>query len=236
MDRKLSFEIAAQPNDVTCGPTCLQAVYRYHGVEVSLERIIERIPMLEGGGTLGVTLGIDALANGFQATLYTYNLLLFDPTWADLPAAELTDRLEAQARAKEDAKLRAATRHYVDFITQGGRVVFEDLSPQLIRGFLDRSLPILTGLSATYLYRTAREYGPDDDFDDIRGEPSGHFVVICGYDLESERVLIADPHGPNPISDKRLYDVSLDRVVAAILLGIITYDANLLILEPDPER
>ncbi len=236
MDRKLLFEIASQPNDVTCGPTCLQAVYRYHGFEIPLEQLIARIPMLEGGGTLGVTLGLDALANGFRATLYTYNLLLFDPTWADLPPTELRERMIAQAEAKKNPKLRAATRHYVDFLEKGGRVVFEDLSPQLIRGFLDRSLPVLTGLSATYLYRTAREYGPEDDFDDIRGEPSGHFVVLCGYDLASERVLVADPHGPNPISDERIYDVPLDRVVAAILLGIITYDANLLILEPDPDR
>jgi len=233
LDPKLDLEIATQPDDVTCGPTCLHSVYRYHGIPVpALERLIEEIPSLEGGGTLGVALGNDALRRGLRAKLYTYNLVLFDPTWFDLPRDEMRRRLEAQAEFKGGRKLRFATRQYVEFLDRGGEMRFEDLSPALIRGFLDRSCPVLTGLSATYLYRTPREYGENDDFDDVRGEPSGHFVVLCGYDTVSGSVRVADPHGPNPISRSKVYEVGFERLVAAILLGIVTYDANLLLVEP----
>ncbi|HEX4148600.1 MAG TPA: hypothetical protein VHY20_06420, partial [Pirellulales bacterium] len=77
-----------------------------------------------------------------------------------------------------------------------------------------------------------REYGPGQEFDDVRGMPSGHFVVLCGYDNNARQVLVADPLGSNPVSASNPYAVSIDRVICAILLGIVTYDANLLIIEP----
>jgi len=45
-------------------------------------------------------------------------------------------------------------------------------------------------------------------------------------------VLIADPLQKNPLAGVNQYIVSIDRVICAILLGIVTYDANLLIIEP----
>jgi len=232
LERELDFEIAKQPDDVTCGPTCLQAVYRYHGTELPLAELIAEIPALEGGGTLGVTLGVHALRRGWRADLHTFNLVTFDPTWADLDRAELRERLLAQARFKRKKKLRVATDHYVEYLDLGGRILLGDEIGRLVRDRLDEGLPLLTGLSATYLYGTPREYGPKDDFDDVRGEPSGHFVVLVGYDRRTRRVLVADPHGPNPLSDSSIYPVGIDRLVAAILLGIVTYDANLLVVRP----
>ena len=85
-------------------------------------------------------------------------------------------------------------------------------------------------MSATYLYRTAREFGPGDDYDDVRGTPSGHFVVLCGYDREKRTVLVADPLQSNPVGKGQYYEVDLNRVICSILLGVTTYDANLLII------
>ena len=62
--------------------------------------------------------------------------------------------------------------------------------------------------------------------------PAGHFVVLCGYDRVEKTVLVADPYQPNPLAPGQQYVVSVDRVINAILLGILTYDANLLILQP----
>ena len=66
----------------------------------------------------------------------------------------------------------------------------------------------------------------------MRGEPIGHFVILCGYDKEERTVLVADPLKSNPLSDSHQYLVNIDRVICSILLGIMTYDANLLIIEP----
>ncbi|MEN8808011.1 MAG: hypothetical protein ABF291_11070, partial [Desulfobacterales bacterium] len=99
----------------------------------------------------------------------------------------------------------------------GGRICFEDLTSSLIRGLLKRSIPILTGLSATFLYRTAREtaLGKKLVYDDIQGEPTGHFVVLCGYDMQNRTALVADPLPPNPISASPIYTVRLNRLICA---------------------
>lgn len=234
METRLHLEMMPQPDETTCGPTCLHAVYRYFGDEVSLGEVIRDAPRLTGGGTLAVFLACHALRRGYRARIYTYNLSVFDPTWfAPGARVDLAERLRAQQAAKALPKLREATRGYLEFLERGGELRFEDLTAGLIRRYLNRSIPILTGLSSTYLYRSPREYGPNDDDDDIRGEPAGHFVVLCGYDRGSRQVLVADPLLPNPVSDSHTYPVDIARVLASILLGIVTYDANLLVVQPD---
>lgn len=232
MELKLEFDILPQPDDVTCGPTCLDAIYRYYGDEMPLARVIAETPQLENGGTFAVHLARHALRRGYSAILYTYNLQIFDPTWFTSRDIDLVERLQAQSERKKDVKLRIYTQAYLDYLQLGGKIRFVDLSTRLIRRYLLRRIPILTGLSSTYLYREAREYGPQSDNDDIRGEPAGHFVVLCGYSPLRREVLVADPLITNPLFGTNQYWINVDRVLAAILLGILTYDGNLLILKP----
>ena len=131
-----------------------------------------------------------------------------------------------------DYRLQHSTDGYLEFLNRGGRLRLANLSQTLIRGLLRCKLPILTGLSSTYLYRSAREYGADDTPDDIRGLPAGHFVVVAGYNHDRRRVLVVDPYQPNPYGPAHEYWLGIDRVVAAILLGIVTHDANLLVIYP----
>ena len=223
--------IEPQPDSTTCGPTCLHAVYRHFGMDIPLGQIIEEIERLDHGGTLDVFLANHALARGFKATIYTYNLEVFDPTWFADRRTDLAAMLTAQARCKRREKLRIATAGYLDYLAAGGEIRFADLNRALLRRLLKRGDPILTGLSATYLFRTAREWGPDDEDDDVRGEPVGHFVLLSGYDRKTREVLIADPMHPNPQGSQN-YRVHIDRVLGAILLGALTYDANLLVMRP----
>ncbi len=232
METALQFEILPQPDETTCGPTCLHAVYRYFGDELPLARVIEEAPELEQGGTLAVLLGCHALKRRYKATIYTLNLRVFDPTWFRPGAPPLRERLMAQMEVKESARLQTASQAYIEFLDLGGVVRMEDLSGSLIRRFLKRSIPILTGLSATYLYSCSREDNVTGKADDVGGYPSGHFVVLCGYDKQQRAVLVADPYASNPMGGKHYYAIGTDRVIRAILLGVLTYDANLLVIEP----
>jgi hypothetical protein len=167
--------------------------------------------------------------------IYTYNVTLFDPTWFEEPA-RIPERLLAQMDAKSGSpRLQEATPAYLEFLSLGGEIRFRDLTPALLREYLRRGVPILTGLSATYLYQCAREHGTE--YDDVAGDPVGHFVVLSGYDPETREVLVADPLHDNPRFGSRYYRVGVDRLISAILLGVVTYDANLLILRPrGPEK
>jgi hypothetical protein len=236
METRLHLQMLPQPDETTCGPACLHAVYDYYGDEIPLDNVVSEVKSLKGGGTLEVFLACHALRRGYSARIYTYNLTVFDPTWfAD--GADIHEKLIEQMEAKKDkTKLHTATRGYLDFLELGGEIRFEDLTTSLIRKYLKRNIPVLAGLSSTYLYKSSREYGVKGDEDDIRGEAAGHFVALCGYDKMTRNVLVADPMTPNPLSESHYYEIGIDRVLNAILLGVLTYDANLLIIQPDRRR
>ncbi|MDV3309000.1 MAG: C39 family peptidase [Cyclobacteriaceae bacterium] len=233
-DLVLEFDIEAQPDDVTCGPTCLQALYRYYNDEVPLRQVVREVKQLKNGGTLAVMLGNHALRRGYRATIYSYNLNVFDPSWVGFSRKKMIERLKRQMAFKyKRRKLRVASKAYIQFLEAGGVLRFAELDADLIRSYLSRSRPILTGLSATYLYGTPREVPQFDIYDDIKGEPAGHFVVISGFDEKKRCVYLADPMTPNPIGKDQVYGVSFERLINSIMLGIVTYDANLLIIEPN---
>ncbi|MDH4058230.1 MAG: C39 family peptidase, partial [Cyclobacteriaceae bacterium] len=125
---------------------------------------------------------------------------------------------------------------FIKFLESGGEIRYNELDENLIKSYLKRSIPILTGLSATYLYGSQREIPKYDIYDPIKGDPAGHFVVISGYDEEKKVAYLADPLASNPMGEGSSYSVSFNRLINSIMLGIVTYDANILIIEPGKKQ
>src|SRR5262249_45493331 len=126
MPDRLRLAILPQPDGTTCGPTCLHAVYGFHGLELPLERVIKDVKKFDEGGTYAVLLGADALRRGFDVEVYTWNLQVFDPTWFRLAKADMRDRLAMRRRLKTQHKLLSAIDAYLEFMDAGGEVRFED--------------------------------------------------------------------------------------------------------------
>ncbi|MBX3383199.1 MAG: C39 family peptidase [Phycisphaeraceae bacterium] len=243
MKTELKLEIKAQPDDVSCGPTCLHALYNYYGYHaMSLQKVMREIQRLDHGGTLIEILACHALKRGFHATIYTFHLQMFDPTWfaedgVAHNASDLSERLAQQLKVKAaDHRLRMATKACREFVSLGGELKMVDLDSSLISNYVHKGIPILTGLSSTYLYRHPREYGPHNEEDDVRGEPQGHFVMIIGYDGPKREVLVADPLDNNPPFHTAKYRLPTSRLINAILLGSLTHDANLLVIRPADKK
>ncbi len=233
MNTTLEFDIRRQPDASTCGPTCLHALYRYHEDPIALDEVIAQVPQWQEGGTLDVYLAIHALQRGYQATIFPNNLLLFDPTWSNAARETIARKLADQLHHKGNLPgFEEVTRAYQRYLHLGGRLQFAVITPALIRKYLKRGIPILTGLSATYLYATSRELEENGKviYDDVRGSSCGHFVVLSGYSKQDRKVQVADPLVPNPLAAGRYYSVDIYRLVCAIMLGILTYDGNLLII------
>ncbi len=57
-------------------------------------------------------------------------------------------------------------------------------------------------------------------------------MVLSGYDPSREEVIVADPLKDNPRYGGQTYRVKMDHLIASILLGIVTYDANLVVIMP----
>jgi hypothetical protein len=154
----------------------------------------------------------------------------------EFASSDLASRLARQMAVKNQRKLKIASKAYLEFIELGGQIRFTELSPKLVRRHLTGSVPMIAGLSSTYLYQSMREYGPQGEYDDIRGVPGGHFVVLCGYDTTTREVRVADPYLTNPTGKGRYYDVGINRLIGSILLGILTYDANVLVVSRPRQR
>lgn len=235
----INLTIQNQPNDETCGPTCLHAIYEHFNYSVPLGEVIQRVERSVSGGTLAPFLALDALKSNFSTTIYVNNVDIFDPTWftpQGYAKTDLLEKLNIQSKEKKQSEGQQQLNHaYQRYLEHGGVIKFKTLSTRLLKSYFDSNIPIMTGLSVTYLYRCARErFTPEGQsiYDDIHGTPCGHFVVLCGYDDVHRRVIVADPARANPLSSNNYYKVSINRLINAIMLGVLTYDANLLIIEP----
>lgn len=231
-DYELPVQRFIQPDDVTCGPTCLRNVYDFFGVHLELEQVLREIDRNDDGGTLAVFLGISARKRGFAARIYTYDLRIFDPSWYTLPAEELSEKIHARIPYLGTAKEVRAAKAYLQFLKCGGQLAFDELTPTLLKDILDRDHPVLAGLSATYLYRMPRERivtGTDVLVDDdVAGDAVGHFIVVNGYEHWGRRFALRDPSAHVPVSEDGRQVVDAHRLINAILLGDLTHDAVLL--------
>ena len=106
----LPVRILPQPDETTCGPTCLHAIYGYWGDDEPLgQHRGAHVAHAGAGGTFAVFLGCDALRNGYHARIYTYNLTVFDPTWFTHAGVDIAERLAQQREVKADDRLQHAT-------------------------------------------------------------------------------------------------------------------------------
>ena len=72
-----------------------------------------------------------------------------------------------------------------------------------------------------------------EGYSGVAGDPTGHFVVVVGYEHYGRRFTLRDPSEHVPVRDGGRVVVDAQRLINAILLGDATYDAVLLELWPD---
>lgn len=233
----MRINMSVQPDDVTCGPTSLHSIYSYYGDAITLKEVIKSITYAQNGGTLAAYLGQHALQRDYNAELYVFNMDIFDPTWFSprkLNSHQLIAKLTAQKTAKSSARIQESSAAYIKFLELGGKILYHELTVALLKIFFNRNTPVITGLSATYLYQNSREVDNAGILvaDDVNGYPTGHFVVLCGYNKNKRHIVVADPHRENPISHDVFYNVGISRLINSIMLGVLTYDGNLLVITP----
>jgi hypothetical protein len=235
-ERFLAVPPLVQSDDVSCGPTCLASVLRYHGLaDVSPDEVRTVTPRNPDGGTLAPYLGQAALRLGARARCHPFATRVFDPTWRSLPPDEVAHRLTERTDALPPGRLRSVHEAWRDFLREGGEVVLGELRPSALARALDAGRPLICGLSITWLYQEPRERPDDNADDDVHGSPVGHFVVVNGYVDGGKSFLVTDPW-PHPPFDRSdgTYRVSQRRLTQAILLGDATHDAVILeILTPE---
>ncbi len=218
----------AQPDDCSCGPTCLRQVYAALGAPRDHAEVDASVRRTPDGGTVAVWLGLAALGAGYAATLYPFGVQVFDPTWWGLDGAALRAKLVARAATRDSADARDYILSYVEFLDAGGTIRFQELTRALLCSRLAAGHPLVCGLSATWLYREQRQDPITDTSDDVGGEPVGHFVTLSGYREWGADFAVCDPEADAPFSADGRYHAPARRLLKGILLGDLTRDALLL--------
>lgn len=210
----------------------MHGIYRWFDHEISIEDLIAAIPFLPEGGTLAVHLGLDALARGYRVELYSCNLRVLDPSWFPGTPESLMEKLQASRKVRRSTKERFELEALERFVQAGGNLMMEALTRNLLRKHLRKGEPMLTGLSATFLYGEKREVSATGEPDDLGGKSEGHFVLLHGYDHAARKVTVHDPYPHIPVDENNCYSAHIDRLINAILLGVLTHDANILVVHP----
>src|SRR5215204_6519189 len=145
MGPMIELVMSTQPDDETCGPTSIHAIYRHYGDEISLTEVLNSVERLKTGGTLAALLGKHALSRGYQAELYIYDLNVFDPTWfheKPIGSEKLIEKLLEQLKYKQTLRVMEATKAYIEFLELGGQVHFKDLTVTLLNTYFDEKIPV----------------------------------------------------------------------------------------------
>ncbi len=239
----LPVQRIVQPDDTTCGPTCLAQVMRAFGADVDVPSLAASLCRNPDGGTLAVHLGQLALDRGWRARLYPFGMRVFDPTWWEVDLDRIAALLGARAHALPAGSARDEVLAWQRFVASGGRLGFHEPSPELFVDILATGRPVICGLNATRLYREPRTIPETNASDPVHGWPAGHFVTVVGYTGGGRHLHVVDPSPDAPFDaggarhgDRRLgrYPLPSDRLIHAILLGDVTRDAVLLEVWPPP--
>jgi len=222
----IPLEPVCQPDECSCGLSCLKMVLACHGRSFFHDDLNELTPPNPDIGLYDSHLGLAAIQLGFAATIYTYNYRIFHPIWNRLSRKDLMGKLATRQMCAMTPQQALAAELYIEFLRAGGELLFYPLSRELILAHFNRDLPLIAALDMSFLYDCMAFY---DEFSEHRAT---HFVVLHGYNPEDNTFFISDPWYSIPLPNKNgQYYIDADRVINAIFLGQERNDSAIIVIQ-----
>ena len=197
----------------TCGPTSIQQILEYYGIETSLKDIMNGMFLFDRGGTSSDgAMGDYLLKQGFKVKIYTFDTKMFDPSWFKLSRKELLKKLQKSYNISRGYK-KYNYNGFINFLKHGGKIEFKAITLNEIKNYLKKIYPIMVGVDDSLLYGVKRSRKTFYD-DDIRGKVWGHEVVVAGF--KKNKLFVVDPFPRNTFSKKGKYFVDAEKLLANI--------------------
>lgn len=235
--KKINLKIGNQLKD-ECALECLVAVLNHFGeTKVKNKLLLRQIGKVEWKWRNWDYLitGL-ALQKGFRSKIFVRSTQVFDPSWFDFNSKKLIEKLgilkEALEKIVESKKKQYAEfymwRHpqyelheasaALDFLKNGGEIVFNKIEDKIIKGLIDKGIPVFFPHNSALLHLQKRK-GIRGINDDILGHHWGHVALIIGYD--NNNYLIADPN--KKINGGHYYAKNKNDVIESI----VRFDQNI---------
>lgn len=199
----------------TCGPSSLTNIYAHFGKEVGLEKILNDLKVKDDETTYLPQLARHIQQNGLATQVLSSCPFNMSPDWKDLDKSSLIENLKAWTTHHHKNPWIKDALFLLYYLEEGGRVNLVDLSTKLIDEELTKGNVVLCCLEESWLWGK-RKVSNVVEYDSIRGEPRGHFVVVYGQ--KDDEYLVSDPYPTNLPERQGLYSVSKDKLLVSVLV------------------
>lgn len=227
----MRLNILPQINHQLSGAETLRGIYAYYGEDISMDDLVVSTTRFSNRRLRPLALAIDALERGYAVTVHCCDTRIFDLSWMGLVSSELKEKLEYHKSKADSVHLTQTFDAYIQILEKGGTIDLSEINRAVIRKAVELKAPIIAAVSATHLFHSKREYLDSKDrpvLDDAKGKTAGHLVAVTAW--VGKEITLHDPYLANPITGKAKYKVYISRLMRSILLGVLSYDAQMVVI------
>ncbi|MBD3280341.1 hypothetical protein GF389_02360 [Candidatus Dojkabacteria bacterium] len=199
-----------------CGPLCLVNIFENLGDKALVEDIMEDLGVTENEITYLPQLALYAHKNNLKIKYLQSNPREISPNWKGLESDKYLETLKKfQEEMDKESIWKKNLKFLIEYIEAGGEIEVDDLSREKISQYLAEGYVVLAAVEQTWLWGKRKVKGKIE-YDDLKGKPSGHFVVI--YKEDGDDFLVSDPYPTGLEGKEGLYRVSKDTMLVSILV------------------
>ncbi len=199
----------------SCGPVCLLNVYRYFGIKTELKDILKELRIDDKTTTYPAQLASHLLSNGLKTVFINTNPFVVSPSWKNIRNKELVQKLTKWLKKNKKGRWEKSAKYLLKYLKKGGEIKICDLSTKMIDEYMAEGYLLICCLEESWIWGERKIKGTNK-FDDIKGEPRGHFIIL--YDKEGEDYLVSDPYPTGLKNRNGLYKLDKNKLLAATLV------------------
>ena len=199
----------------TCGPVCLLNIYKEIGIETDLKTILKELKINDKTTTYPAQLGTHLLSKGLNPILINSTPQTVSPSWENLSEKDVTAKLEQWIKINKKNKWLKSVKWLISYLKKGGKLKIADLTTSLIDRYLNEGYKVICCLEESWIWGE-RKIEEKAVFDDIKGSPRGHFIIL--YSHTGNEYLVSDPFPTGMKNKEGLYKLNKDKLLVATLV------------------
>lgn len=210
-----SEHVFQQKDDNNCGPSTLEMVYRFKGIDRNVSQILKDFHFgPKGELTYPPQLARDLQRNGLKTNLLISSPSVISPAWAQWNKDQLIDALKDWVTLNPKHEKHVLGLHTLFYLQEGGEITLNSYSSEDWRQMLDKESLLVVGVDEVWLWgHRFKEY--EAEIDNYKGKTEGHFVLVTGHTdnkfsvLDSYPTNLEDRHGQYEVEQNQLVNASL---------------------------
>jgi len=207
-----------------CGPVCLLNVYNHFKIKTSLEKIMTELNVTEENPTHLPQLARHLANNKLKTLFISSNPHTVSPNWKGKNKDAIIPMLKEWILLNYNHEWQRAALFLLFYLQEGGEILITDMTTEIIDKYLALGYIIVTCLEQSWLWDKRKILGKQE-YDDVKGNARGHFVIIYGE--ENNKYLVSDPFPTRLKEREGIYSVSKD----TMLVSTLTWGAQILAIK-----